>query len=271
MLSGEGNAGGRWKTTIVLISKKATLHVQYTFWYISLPLFCTTTTWNVQKPLSYTFYGGNVVRLLVHFFFSLLLIFTLHWWPLAFLILLPPLQNFHVILPTKKCLLCFLSLALDLCRPFSRWASLACRPLSLFLGLSFALYSKFVHMTINLSLILSKTRIQRQFPLSVFVFIDSLVASSSQDAGSYATSRQNNLDLHLGCHTCRLSYFYIGMPVVRTDGLAGGRCRVTWLTNFLGWVVYHIFLPMVLRCARARELRYQTYYNQNSKNYWYFI
>ena len=36
-------------------------------------------------------------------FFSLPLIFTLHWWPLAFLILSPPLQNFHVVLPTKKC------------------------------------------------------------------------------------------------------------------------------------------------------------------------
>ena len=57
-------------------------------------------------------------------------------------------------LPRKKCLLCFffLSLAVDLCRPFSRWASLACRLLSLFLCLSLALYSKFVGMTINLSL-----------------------------------------------------------------------------------------------------------------------
>ena len=152
MLSGEGNENGE-KTTIGLISKKATLHVQHTFLYISLPLFCTTTTWNFQKLLSYTFYGGNVVRVPVHFF-SLPLIFTLHWWPLAFLILSPPLQNFHVVLPTKKCLLCFLSLALDLCRPFSRWASLACRLLSLFLCLSLALYSKFVDMTIYLSLIL---------------------------------------------------------------------------------------------------------------------
>ena len=152
MLSGEGNENGE-KTTIGLISKKATLHVQHTFLYISLPFFCTTTTWNFQKLLSYTFYGGNVVRVPVHFF-SLPLIFTLHWWPLAFLILSPPLQNFHVVLPTKKCLLCFLSLALDLCRPFSRWASLACRLLSLFLCLSLALYSKFVDMTIYLSLIL---------------------------------------------------------------------------------------------------------------------
>ena len=37
MLSGEGNAGERWKTTIGLVSKKATLHVQNTFLYFSFP------------------------------------------------------------------------------------------------------------------------------------------------------------------------------------------------------------------------------------------
>ena len=79
--------------------------------YISLPFFCTTTTWNFQKLLSYTFHGWNVVSVPVHFF-SLPHIFTLLWWPLAFLILSPPLQNFHVVLPTKICLLCFLSLGL---------------------------------------------------------------------------------------------------------------------------------------------------------------
>ena len=35
-----------------------------------------------------------------------------------------------------------------------------------------------------------------------------------------------------------IELFYIGMPVVRTDGRAVGRCTVTWLPNFLGWVVY---------------------------------
>ena len=45
------------------------------------------------------------------------------------------------------------------------------------------------------------------------------------------------------------------------DGRSGGRCTVTWLPSFLGWVVYHIFLPIVLRCAlRARELRYYINY-----------
>ena len=62
--------------------------MQHTFLYISLPLSCTTA----RKVLSYTFYRGNVVLVLVHYF-SLPLFFTLHWWPLAFLILSPPLQN----------------------------------------------------------------------------------------------------------------------------------------------------------------------------------
>ena len=40
----------------------------------------------------------------------------------------------------------------------------------------------------------------------------------------------------------------------RSVGRSGSRCPVTWLPNFLGWVVYHIFLPIMLRCARcARE------------------
>ena len=131
----------RWKTTICLSSKKATCRCSTLFLYISLSLFCKTTTWNSQKRLSYTrsqlLHGGNIVRVLVHFFFSLPFIFTLHWWPVAFLIFSPPLQNCHVVLPTKRCLLFCLSLTLNLCRPFSRWASLACRLLS-FLSLSFS-------------------------------------------------------------------------------------------------------------------------------------
>ena len=53
MLSGEGSENGKkkqkTKTTIVLISKKTTMHVQHTFLYISLPLVCTTVTLNFQK------------------------------------------------------------------------------------------------------------------------------------------------------------------------------------------------------------------------------
>ena len=39
-------------------------------------------------------------------------------------------------------------------------------------------------------------------PLSVFISIDSFVVCVLQDAGGYANSHQNNLKLHLGCHTC---------------------------------------------------------------------
>ena len=52
-------------------------------------------------------------------FFSLPLTFTLHWWLLAFLLSLPPLQNFHVVIPTKKCLLFFISRSRSLLLFFS--------------------------------------------------------------------------------------------------------------------------------------------------------
>ena len=47
-----------------------------------------------------------------------------------------------------------------------------------------------------------------------------------------------------------IELFYIRIPVLRTDSRPVGRCTVTWLPTFLGWGVYHIFLPMVLRCTR---------------------
>ena len=105
MLSSEGNENGE-KTTIGLISKKATLHVQHTLF---LHFFAVVLQdYNVKLPETsqlHVFWRTCRIRVLVHFF-SLPLIFTLHWWPLAFLMLLPPLQNFHVVLLTKKCLLC---------------------------------------------------------------------------------------------------------------------------------------------------------------------
>ena len=197
MLREEGNAGERWKTATGLISKKATLHVHHTFFVHFFDV--VLHDYNVKLPETSSLHV--LWRKCRRFSrFSLPLIFTLHWCPLAFLIF--RFKTFHVVLPTKNCLLYFLSLAPDLCRLFSFWASLACRPLSLFLCVTLALYSKFVDMTINLSLILYKTRIQREFPLSVFIFIDSLVVSALQDAGGYAISRQNNIVLHLGCFTC---------------------------------------------------------------------
>ena len=82
-----------------------------------------------------------------------------------------------------------------------------------------SLHSKFVDMTIKLSLIPQTTLIQKKFDS----FIDSLVVSASQDAGGFAISAKRTSS----CHTCMLiGLFYIGMPVVGTDGQAGG-CTVT--------------------------------------------
>ena len=75
-----------------------------------------------------------------------------------------------------------------------------------------------------------KIRIQKQFPLSVFVFIDYLAASALQDAGGYAISRQKNLELHLGCHACWLSYFtLVCLWYGRTDGRAYGQVSMSYV------------------------------------------
>ena len=164
MLRGEGNAGEQWKPTIGLISKNATLHVQHTYFFTFLCRCFAQPQRKTSRNVLVKRFIEEMSYVLSFTLFSLPLIFSLHWWPLAVLILSSPLQNFHVVLHTNKCLLCFLSLALDLRRPFSRWASLACHLLSLFPCVSLSLYSKFVDMTI-------KTRIEKQFPLS---FLSSL-------------------------------------------------------------------------------------------------
>ena len=179
---------------------------------------------------------------------SLPLIFILHWWPLGFLIFSPPLQNFHVVFPTKMSLLCFLSLALDLCCPFSRWASLVCRLLSLFHCLSQALHCKFVDMT---------TQIQKQFPFSVFVLIDSLLVSAIQDAGAMRFPSK----IASSCIWVAIAVnwvIYIGMPVVEMDGWSSGRAGVKGhllITKTSGMGRWTNFLTIMLRCARFALLR----------------
>ena len=58
--------------------------------------------------------------------------------------------------------------------------------------------------------------------------------------------------LKFGLPYLLIELFYIGIPVVRTNGRAVGvRSRDNQIfSNGFGWVVYHIFLPMVLRFAR---------------------
>ena len=83
--------------------QKATLHVQHTF-------FCRflCRCFSRLKLLSYTFLWRKCRTCSRSLFFTAANFhITFDWWPLAFLILSPPLQNFHVVLPTKKCLLRF--------------------------------------------------------------------------------------------------------------------------------------------------------------------
>ena len=122
------------------------------------------------------------------------------WWPLAFLIFSPSLQNFHVALPTKKSLLFFI-LCCSFLLLFFTLSLAGLLPTFSFFCVCLSLYSKFVDMTINLSLILQTTLMQKQFPLSVFVIIDSLhvvVSASQHGGGQYGISCQNKLELHLG-------------------------------------------------------------------------
>ena len=63
-------------------------------------------------------------------------------------------------------------------------------------------------MTIKLSLKLQTTRIQKQIPLSIFVFIESLVVSALQDSGGYAISRLRKTSSCIWVViTCWLSFF----------------------------------------------------------------
>ena len=204
MLSGEGNENGE-KTTIGLISKKATLHVQHTFFvhFFAVVLH----DYNVKLPeTDWLHVLCRKCRTCSCSFFSLPLVFTLvgasiSYFPTA-------ATKFSCCSSNRKNVsFVFLSLALALCRSFSRWASLACRLLSLFPWLSLSLYSNFVNMTITLN----NTDIET-ISLSFFVFLDGLLCDFPPQ----------NLYLYLGCHTCWLSYFtlaYIGMPVVRADGI----------------------------------------------------
>ena len=142
MLSSEGNVNGE-KTIGCLISRKATLHVQPPFFRtFSAPFFCTTTRGNFQKLPRYTFYGKNVVPVLnVCFFFH-----CCSFPPWSQLALLDPSHfltastKFSGCSSNNKCVPCFLSLALALCRYFCRWAWLSCRVLSLFLCPSLSPY-----------------------------------------------------------------------------------------------------------------------------------
>ena len=114
------------------------------------------------------------------FFFSLSLIFTLVASSISHF--LTATTKFYVVPPTKNFSFVFFCLPLALFLVELHWPVAL---LSLFFCLFLSINSKFVDMTINLSSILYTTRIQKQFPHSVFAFMDSFVVLPSQDAGGY--------------------------------------------------------------------------------------
>ena len=105
-----------------------------------------------------------------------------------------------------------------------------------------------IHVSVNI-----KNNVEKDTTLLLFFL--------SKSPGGHAISFQIKPWVAFRLPYLLIELFYIGMPVVRTDSWLVGRwsvgwCTVTRLPNFLGWVVYHIFLPMVLRCAcRARFAR----------------
>ena len=175
------------------------------------------------------------------FFFSLPLISTLV--PACISYNLTAATKFSCCSSNHKKCLPVISLALFLVE--LRW------PGAYFLVFSFfLLYFKFVDLTIKLSLILQTTRIQKGLPLSVFVFIDSLVVCASQDTGGYTISRQNNIELHLGCHTCGLSYLtFECLWCGRTGGRSGVRSRDIARISRMGRLPYFLRYGLCSRSA----------------------
>ena len=164
--------------------------------------FCTTKTLNFLLVTRY-FYGGSVVCDYQRFCFlcscSLLFFHCRSFspcWPLAFLIFSPPLWNFHVFFQRNS----------------SPLFSITC-------SISFSV----IHVSVNIKLIpYKKTRLCCCF---FFLKVRAAMRFPSKE----------NLDLHLGCHTCSLSYFDIGISVLWTDGWTYGHVitKIYWMEMLL--------------------------------------
>ena len=103
-----------------LISQKATLHVQHTSFVHFFAALFWLLTWNFQELPKYTFYGGNVARVLVSIFFFTASDFHLALLAVSIVIFSPLLRKFHL-----RCSLFFFYLSL-------------LRSMSIFFSLSFA-------------------------------------------------------------------------------------------------------------------------------------
>ena len=128
--------------------------------------------------------------------------------------------------------------------PFFTLSFAGLSPTFSFLRLSLSLYSKFVDMAINLSLMQCALDNTDTETISAFRFhlywLFSCLCFTRRVAMQIPTKTTFGLPYLL------IELFFIGMPVVPTN-----ERTVTWLPKFLGWLDYHIFLGMGLR-SRAR-------------------
>ena len=151
MLSGQGNAGEWWNTTKGLISKKSNFARGAHFFCTYLCRCFARLQRETSRNLLVTRFMEEISYVLPSPFFFTAAHFHLALVAASISHFVTAATKLSCCSSNKKYLLCFLSHALDLCRPFSRWASLGCRLLFLFLCLSPALYSELVDITINLN------------------------------------------------------------------------------------------------------------------------
>ena len=155
------------------------------------------------------------------------------------------------------------------CRSFS-----PCWPLA-FLIFSPPLWISMFFFLQNSSLLFSVTRSSSFSVIHVSVNIKNnaekdttlLLFFLSKSPGGHVISIQIKPWVAFGLLYLLIELFYIGMPVLRTDGRAVGRCTVTWLSNFLEWVDYRISLAMGLRFLSS-AINSKVVYEPVS--HWYF-
>ena len=184
-----------WKPWLVTNHIATAYFQRYLNSYISLLLFGTTTIgWTSRNFLVAHFMEEmTYVWIVVHFFFTA-----------AHCHIGGPTSICHFLRTATKFSFCSLNkqmspLILIISRSFSRWASLACCLLSLFLCVSLSLYSKFVDMTTLICKLNTLGNMDTE-TISAFLFCLYWLFSdvfASQDMGGYTISHQNNLELHL--------------------------------------------------------------------------
>ena len=153
MLSGEGNTWEWWKTTLGLIGKKATLHVQHTFFVH----FFAIVLHDCKMKLPDTSYKLHVLWRKCQTCSRSLFFQCCSFSPC--ILVAASISRFVTVATrfscrssNKKCLLCFFIISRSRSlSPFFLLSFADLPPTFYFLCLSLALYSKFVDMTISLS------------------------------------------------------------------------------------------------------------------------